>query len=446
MHAVFRNHVFRSLGWVTSPHLSEAQASRHDDVLRSSPSWRRSQGLRRALRRGIIVCCLLQGLALSLLARTSAAQSDEETEVARQRFKEGVQHYDQREYDKARLAFLQAYLLRPHPAVLLNLAQSELRAGRYADAATNFAKYIRENPTAEAEHAKTSFDEAKLKVAELNVEVDAAGAMVVLDGNDVARSPVPNVLYLAPGHHVVLARKGSAGADHALDVVAGQRVYVTLKLQEGYAAGAALPPVAVSAQPDTAVLAPREGVEPADQGQSPGFFAWVGSSPAAIATVSVAGLALGTSAVLAAFASNSYSEANDARDQIMKALQDNVDKHVLVDTAVPCGADGIANQPDSFDSRVPVSSQTYLTGAFAKACARFSDQSDSGDRLKTLSLVSLGVGAFATVGTIVWYFSDTGSGSESARAGQARTVAKPRAVLTPILSRETQGLWLNLTF
>lgn len=383
------------------------------------------------------MCCLLQGLALTLLAGRSGAQSDEETEVARDRFKEGVKQYDLREYDKARLAFLQAYLLRPHPAVLLNLAQSELRAGRYADAATNFAKYIRENPTAEAEHAKVSFDEAKLKVAELNVEVDAAGAMVVLDGNDVTRSPVPNVLYLAPGHHVVMARKGSAGADHALDVVAGQRVYVTLKLQEGYA-GAALPPVA-------AVLAPRDGVEPTDRGQSPGFFAWVGSSPAAIATVSVAGLALGTSAVLAAFASNSYSQANDARDQIMKALQENVSKQVLFGTAIPCGEQGIANQPKaSFDPRVETKNVDYLKGAFASACARFSDRSDSGDRLKTLSLVSLGVGAFATVGTIVWYFSDTGSASES--AGQARTVAKPHAVLTPILSRQTQGLWLNLTF
>jgi hypothetical protein len=265
---------------------------------------------------------------------------------------------------------------------------------------------------------------------------------VVLDGNDVARSPVPNVLYLAPGHHVVLARKGNAGADHALDVVAGQRVYVTLKLQDGYA-GAAVPAVAASTQSDAAALAPQGAVEPADQGR-PGFFTWVSDSPAAIATVSVAGLALGTSAVLAAFAANSYSEANDARDQIMEALQENVDKQVLVATAVPCGEQGIANQPNSFDSRVPMSSVNYLRGAFDKACTRFTESSDTGDQLKTLSLVALGVGAFATVGTVVWYFSDTGSSSET--AGQAPSVARPHAVFTPILSRETQGLWLNVAF
>src|SRR5687768_15010503 len=83
---------------------------------------------------GMALCLPL--LAATLLAAgTAAAQSNGETEIARQRFLEGVRHYDQHDYDKARLAFLQAYLLKPHPAVLLNLAQSQLRAGRYAEAA-----------------------------------------------------------------------------------------------------------------------------------------------------------------------------------------------------------------------------------------------------------------------------------------------------------------------
>jgi hypothetical protein len=407
----------------------------------------------------MLLACLAQGAAWGLGAGTGVgisaaqAQSDGETEVARARFKEGVQHYDQRDYDKARLAFLQAYLLRPHPAVLLNLAQSELRAGRYADAATNFAKYIRENPQADAmDHAKASFEEAKQKVAELNVEVDAAGAMVVVDGNDVARSPVPNVLYLAPGRHVVLARKGTAGADHTLDVVPGQRVYVTLKLQDGYGAAIPIPPTPAAAQSDAAVLAPRESTqpsEPVDHPRSQGFFSWIGDTPAAIAGVTVAGLALGTSAVLAGFANNRYAAANNARDQIMTALQNNVEKGVLLGNAVPCGEEGIANNAQSsFDRRVTEDSKTYLTGAFDNACKRFEDRSDSGDRLKTLSLISLGVGAFATIGTVVLYFSDTAGEADSAATSKSRSTAtgRPRLNLTPVLSAETQGLWLDFAF
>ena len=48
---------------------------------------------------------------------------------ARARFKEGVEFYDKGQYENARLAFLQAYALKKHPAVLLNLAQSSAKAG-----------------------------------------------------------------------------------------------------------------------------------------------------------------------------------------------------------------------------------------------------------------------------------------------------------------------------
>ena len=71
----------------------------------------------------LLASALLTALEMrEVLAQTDA---DGETLVARQRFEEGVKHYDAKEYDKARLAFLQAYLLKAHPAVLLNLAPSD---------------------------------------------------------------------------------------------------------------------------------------------------------------------------------------------------------------------------------------------------------------------------------------------------------------------------------
>ncbi len=338
-------------------------------------------------------------------------------------------------------------MLKPHPAVLLNLAQSELRAGRHAEAAENFAKYIRQNPTAPAmEHARAAFEEARQKVAELNVEVTVPGATVSVDGADVARSPLPNVLYLMPGRHSIAARKGSGNANKTLDVLAGRRVYVTLELPNSYAAPNALEASGADAQGSAATLgqdAPASA-EPPDAKRSKGFFAWIADSPAAIATVSVAGLALGTSAVLAGFASNRYAAANDAREQIMSALQDNVNTGVIGSSAVPCGEEGVANGVGNFNSLVPVERIDRLIGDYANACRLFSERSDSGDRLKTLSLVSLGVGAFATVGTIVWYFSDTGeSSTDTAKTSPG---AKRSATVLPLLSRDTQGVWLNLSF
>ena len=391
--------------------------------------------------------CLSACLALVSAAGTSRAQSDGETEVARQRFREGVAHYDRQDYEKARLAFLQAYLLKPHPAVLLNLAQSELRAGRHADAATNFAKYLRENPTAPAtDHAKSGFEEARQRVTELNVQVNATGASVSVDGADVGRSPLPSMLYLMPGRHTVLARKGTASAERVLDAIAGRREYITLELEEGYTPQpAAATGAASSGGLVTSVAgAGPVGAEPGtDTGHGQGFFEWVGSSPASVATVTVAALALGTSAVLAGFASNRYAAANDARSQIMAALQGHVEANVVAANTVPCGANGIANGVVQFGPGVAETAQTNLINQYANACELFTERSDSGDRLKTLSLVSLGVGAFAAIGTVVWYFSDS-SGGGSGSSDDASPLRS--ASLVPLLSPDTQGLQLQLSF
>jgi tetratricopeptide (TPR) repeat protein len=404
------------------------------------------------------VALCLSVLGTTLLATdAAAAPSDGETEIARQRFLEGVRHYDQHDYDKARLAFLQAYLLKPHPAVLLNLAQSQLRAGRYAEAAENFAKYIRENPSAEAmSHAKAAFEEARDRVGEVSVEVNATGAVINVDGSDVGKSPLPYAVYMMPGRHTVRATKGGLSADESLEAIAGQRMYVTLALPEGSrmapAAGAAVAapkpaPAAASPAANNAIpeLPTPQSQPESDTQRSRGFFSWLGSSPLAVATVTVAGMALGTSAVLAGFANNRYASANNARNQIMKALQDYVDARNLVGSAVPCGPQGIANNPEeSFDAGVSADNVRKVSSQFGNACARFSERSDSGDRLKTLSLISLGVGAFATVGTIVWYFSDTG-GSPS-ETTEAKGGSRRQARLTPVFSPDMSGVLLDVTF
>lgn len=376
----------------------------------------------------LLAAVFLSGLLLSSRGR---AQTDGETEVARQRFKEGVAHYDRQDYEKARLAFLQAYLLKPHPAVLLNLAQSELRAGRSAEAAENFAKYMRENPTAAAlDHAKAGFEEARQRVTELNVQVNATAATLSVDGADVGRSPLPNALYLMPGRHSVVARKGTASAEKVLDAVAGRREYITLDLREGY-----------TPTPEVASTDPVG----TDSGQRQGFFDWLGSSPAAVATISVAGLALGTSGVLAGFANNRYAAANDAKSQIMAALQRDVNRNWVDPGSTPCGASGIAGGMAMFGPGLTTPErQEELSAQYRNACGVFTDRSDSGDRLKTLSLVSLGVGAFAAIGTIVWYFSDS-SGSGGSASNQD-SVNPRRASLTPLLSPDTQGLQLELSF
>ena len=51
----------------------------------------------------------------------------------------------------------------------------------------------------------------------------------------------------------------------------------------------------------------------------------------------------------------------------------------------------------------------------------------------------------ASAATVVLYFADSGGPSEGDGV-QDRVVAKRRATVTPIVSRETQGVWFSLDF
>lgn len=391
---------------------------------------------------GIVLVAAWTFASLSL-ARPCAAQSSAEIEIARERFKEGVAHYDARQFDKARLAFQQAYALKPHSAVLLNLAQSELRAGLFAEAAANFSKYIRENPSAPAmTHAKEAFEQARLKVAEVNVGVSIADATVMLDGADIGTSPLPTLLYIMPGSHVLSARIGTDSAEQVVQAVAGQQIYVTLDLKQSTPAPRlALPP------PETSSLAQKSiNVAPVlDPTVDDGFISWLGDSPGAVAAVTLGVFGLTTSAVLGGFANSQYAAATGIRSDIRVAINRDQAQDNLIGRVSACGdiANGRGLTEDLNENARDDRIQQY-----ASACELFSSYSDSGDRLKTLAFVGLGVGALASIGTVVWYFSENSEENSPALPSDSGigSNGSVSAALTPVVDPNTQGIWLTLSF
>src|SRR5438132_10193537 len=106
------------------------------------------------------------------VARAQGSADDETTKVARARFQEGVEFYDKGQYEKARAAFLQAYALRKHPAVLLNLAQSSLKANHHLEAVRYFQQYLREAQNisaAQRADAERGLAEARQKLGRLDI-------------------------------------------------------------------------------------------------------------------------------------------------------------------------------------------------------------------------------------------------------------------------------------
>src|SRR5262245_29471586 len=147
---------------------------------------------------------------------------DPTTKAARARFQEGVAYYDKGEYENARTAFLQAYALRKHPAVLLNLAQSSLRANHPLEASKYFQQYLRESSNlspAQRADAERGLNEARQKLGRIEVSAPT-GAAVIVDGEMVGSAPLSEPVDVEPGNHKV-----KAGAEEQnVSAAAGQKV------------------------------------------------------------------------------------------------------------------------------------------------------------------------------------------------------------------------------
>jgi hypothetical protein len=371
-------------------------------------------------------------VAASLWTAPALAEDDVTLAMARERFKEGVQYFDQELYDKARAAFVQAYALRKHPAVLLNLAQSEVRSGHEAEAATHFAQYLREHKEAtesERQGALQGLASAKTSVMEVPVEVDVAGAEVFVDQTLEGTSPLPGPLYLSPGKHTILARKEGREDRVEVDAVAGQSAAVTLRPKRPKKPEPS-PPAADTTKPSET---PDEPLEVSEHHDSKGFFEWAAGSPVAWigGGLTLAGIAGGVGFGLGA------KDSYDSADSVLARIRQEANSDGLPTTQGLCSDPAAALMNASSFTGDPAA----RAADYEKACARYSDNIDSGDNLKTLSTVSWVVAGVAATGTIVYYFIDT-AGSSDETSSRVRREKGFQARLVPYMSAGERGLFV----
>jgi hypothetical protein len=150
-------------------------------------------------------------LVVLLLLFPLLAHADGDADAARARFNEGVKFFDAGQYDKARAAFLQAYALKKHPAVLLNLAQSALRGHHEAEAARYFVTYLRDPAATDAGKAIAEHGLADARAKDGRLDVRApAGIEVFVD--DQSAGMGPQLVDVDPGTHAVRAGTASQSA------------------------------------------------------------------------------------------------------------------------------------------------------------------------------------------------------------------------------------------
>ncbi len=356
------------------------------------------------------VCMLV---LLTSVARAQAQSDETATSMARERFKEGVQYFDQKQYDRARVAFLQAYALKRHPAVLLNLAQSELRSGHEADAAKHFSMFLRESKdatAAEREGAEAGLFAAKAVCGEVSVKVDTEGAIVFVDGNEEGIAPLPDPVYLTPGNHQIEARKEGKSGKASVTAKAGEAGEISLRLSGAAAAS----PAASGPAHEGDSSVPPEYDSGAAGGGKEGFFPWFSHTPMAWVGggLTVLGIAGGVGFGLSA--KQNYDDAD--------AVADDIRQNATADMAP--STSGICTDPATV---LPTQSPSRIA-QYEEACTNHQDKIEKGDLMRSLSIVSWAVAGAAAAGTIIYYFADA---EEESSSGALPRSPRVGAVLAP---------------
>lgn len=177
-------------------------------------------------------------ISLPRVAHAQGTQDDALTKAARARFQEGVEAFDKGNFEAARASFKQAYALKQHPAVLLNLAQSSLKSGHYLESAKLFQQYLNDpqgDKKADAQHGLT---DSRAKLGRLDVTAPP-GSEVTVDSDVVGKTPLNEAVDVEAGNHTVRTRLADGtSSEQKIVVTAGQ----ILPVRFGAAATVVTPP------------------------------------------------------------------------------------------------------------------------------------------------------------------------------------------------------------
>lgn len=353
---------------------------------------------------------------ISLLPHTVALPAwsqpadDATTVQARARFKEGVDAFDKGRYEEARLAFLQAYTLKKHPSVLLNLAQSTAKSNRPLEAAGYFKQYLKEATTAtpqQKKDAETGLAEVRQKIGQISV-VAPPGTEITIDDQKVGTAPV-DIQDVEPGQHTV--KGGSQTA--TVTAVVGQKTEARLLPADK----PATPPTTPPTEPPTEPVKPP--VEPPKNEEKPGAFSANDPMWPIYVGLGVTGVGAVGAIVFAIFKSQAQSKADDVAADIRNKAT----------TQYGQPAQGACNNP-------------ALKPNFDKACATLRDNNDKVDSNATIANVSLVVMAVGAVGTVAYFFAGPKRGEKKdARLEKPSFVQSPK--LSPWAGYQSGGLTLS---
>ena len=179
-------------------------------------------------------------------------------------FRQGNEQFEAGQTVQAYQSYLRAWSLARSFDIACNLGRTEVEIGKTRDAAEHLAfclKYFAASSRPESRQAKEKFQalfaQVRQAVSEVVLDIEPAGALVIVDTKPMGRSPFDEPLYLSPGAHVLSVElSGYDTIERTLQLERGSAETFSTSLQKTTESAPVVPRV-VSAPPGPA----RDGKE-----------------------------------------------------------------------------------------------------------------------------------------------------------------------------------------
>jgi hypothetical protein len=180
--------------------------------------------------------CFFAAFALVLGLSIPARAEEEPRKAAGAHYQKGLELANRAEYRAALDEFNAAYAASPNFAVLYNIGQAEVAIGRPRQAIESLAKYLRDGgeqvPATRRQQVELQLKELKGAFAYLAVTTKPDGALVNVDGSNLASTPLREPLRLTPGSHIVaVSRAGYSTETMVVGIAEGQQQTLQLELR-----------------------------------------------------------------------------------------------------------------------------------------------------------------------------------------------------------------------
>ncbi|MEW5741399.1 MAG: PEGA domain-containing protein [Myxococcota bacterium] len=200
------------------------------------------------------------GLSLVLAVALSAAPTPKQE--AATHYQRGIALYKESNYSAALSEFKAAYAALPSWEVLFNIGLCQRRLFQYGQAIQSFSRYLAEGGAKVPKDRRAAVDQELQQIraltAPIAVIVKGAPAKVLVDGEEVGKTPLTEMVLLGPGKHLIRAeREGCSPDEKAIEVVSGQAQAVELDPRSLTAPGK----VSIECSPPTAMVAVDQGSE-----------------------------------------------------------------------------------------------------------------------------------------------------------------------------------------